>query len=107
VLTTTVLLTQLVVLQVPAAFTKYVVVDVGNLVNETPFPSKVPVQLELYQFQFAPVPRVPPIIVSITEFPIQIEEGVAEIEVADVDKVLTVTMVLTQLVVLHVPAAFT
>ena len=60
----------------------------------------------MYQFQLAPVPRLPPEIASVVEFPEQIGE-VPEAEVAAVDKVLTVIVVLTQVVVLQVPAAKT
>ena len=49
-----------VLLQVPSAFTKYVVVDVGVTLRLLPLPTGVPLQLPLYHSQVAPVPSEPP-----------------------------------------------
>ena len=56
-----VILTQLVVLQVPSALTKYVVVVEGLTIIELPLPIAVPApQPPEYQYQSAPVPKNPP-----------------------------------------------
>jgi hypothetical protein len=61
------------------------------------------VQLPEYQFQTAPVPREPPLTVSVVELPLQIvvtplmDDGAVETE-------FTVTVMLAHVVVLQVPA---
>jgi hypothetical protein len=61
----------------------------------------------VYQIQFAPVPRLPPIIPSVRAEPAHTVEGIAVAELAGVDTVFTVTDVLTHNVVLHAPSALT
>jgi hypothetical protein len=60
-----------VVLHVPMALTKYVVLLPGETVTEFPVPTNVPPQLPLYQFHAAPVPKLPPLTVSVVELPLQ------------------------------------
>ena len=72
-----------------------------------PLPSAVPPQLPLYQYQSAPVPRLPPLIPIVVEFPEQIDELMLAADIADVETVPTCTSILTQLVVLQVPSART
>ena len=58
----------------------------------------------MYQFQLPAVPRLPPALPRVVELPKHI--GVVPVaEVAGVDKVLTVIVVFTHVVVLQVPAA--
>ena len=61
----------------------------------------------MYQFHVAPVPRLPPVKESIVELPGQITEGVAVEEVGMFELILTVTIALTHVVVLHELIALT
>jgi hypothetical protein len=63
--TVMVTLWQAVLLHVPSAFTKYVVVDVGVTLKLLPLPTGVPVQLPLYHSHVAPVPNEPPFLDSV------------------------------------------
>ena len=60
----------------------------------------------MYQLQIAAVPRLPPVIPRVVADPLQIGDVPVAL-VAGVDKVFTVIVVLTQVVVLHVPEANT
>ena len=95
VLTITVVLTHVVELQVPFAETKYVVVIVGVITGDDPDIIKLPPQDPVNQFQFAPVPKIPPVMINEEELPIQIGL-VPAAEIAGVDKVFTTTVVLPQ-----------
>ena len=56
-----------VVLHVPSARTKYVVVVFTGMVILAPVPTNVPPQLALYHLQLAPVPKAPPTTVKVVE----------------------------------------
>ena len=58
--TETVTLAQIVVLQVPSPLTKYIVVVVGETVNEVPFPVEDPPQFSGYQVHCELYPKTPP-----------------------------------------------
>ena len=60
----------------------------------------------MYQFQIAAVPRLPPVIPSVVAEPLQIGDVPVAL-VAGEEKVFTVIVVLTQVVVLQVPEAST
>ena len=63
-------------------------VEVGVTVIVVPMPSDVPeVHEPEYQFQFPPVPKLPPLIESSEEFPGHTEDGLDEAVVAEVDTV--------------------
>jgi hypothetical protein len=57
---------QAVVLHVPSARTKYVVVALGVALIEAPVPIEVPPQALVNHFQTAFVPRFPPCTVKVT-----------------------------------------
>jgi len=78
------------------------VVDVGETVTDVPVPALVPPHEPEYHCQLAPVPKEPPVSVSVVEPPVQIVE-VPVIPVGATDKVFTVTVTVAQVVVLHVP----
>ncbi len=59
-------------LQVPSALRKYVVVAAGATVTLLPVPTDVPPQLPLYHFQLAPAPRLPPLTFKVVFLPRQI-----------------------------------
>ncbi len=59
-------------LHVPSALRKYVVVEAGETVTLLPVPTDVPPQLPLYHFQLAPAPRLPPLTLSVVFLPRQI-----------------------------------
>ena len=62
----------------------------------------------MYQVQIAPsVLRLPPARLSVVEAPIHIVDGDELAKVAATDIGLTIIVVLTQVVVLHVPSALT
>ena len=71
-------------LQVPSALRKYVVVAAGATVTLLPVPTDVPPQLPLYHLQLAPVPRLPPLTLKVVFLPRQIVV-VPVIEVAGTD----------------------
>jgi hypothetical protein len=104
--TVTVTLLQMVLLQVPSALAKYVVVAVGDTVMLAPVPAEVPPHDDVYHFQLAPVPRLPPLTDSVVFLPLQIVV-VPVIEDAGTDVSCTVTVTLLQMVVLQVPSALT
>jgi len=62
---------------------------------------------EVYQYQFAPVPKKPPDTLSVEASSEQIIAGVALAEVGIEERVLTVTVVFKQVDVLQVPSALT
>ena len=67
----------------------------------------MPPQLAVYQFQLAPVPKLPPVAVSVVAPP-QVGFTDAVAPVGAVDKVfVTFTVTLAQVVVLQVPSALT
>ena len=68
------MLLQMVLLQVPSARTKYVVVPavVPVILSDDPVLIAVPPQLPLYHFQLAPVPRLPPLTLNVVLPPRQI-----------------------------------
>lgn len=106
-LTLMVLLTQTVLLQVPSARRKYVVVADGVTTMLVPEPTKVPPHEPEYHLQFALCPNVPPFADRVTLTPRHIESDEAETEVAGTEVSLT-TMVLTaHKVVLVMPSALT
>jgi hypothetical protein len=107
VFTVTVTLAHAVVLQVPSARTKYVVVAAGVTEMLEPVPTKVPPQLPEYHCQLAPVPNDPPVLDSVTDVPSQTTEEDVDAEVGAEDKVFTVIARLAHAVVLHVPSART
>jgi hypothetical protein len=74
----------MVLLQVPSALTKYVVVAVGDTVMLAPVPADVPPHDDVYHFQLAPVPKLPPLTDSVVFLPRQIVL-VPLIEVAGTD----------------------
>lgn len=64
-LTVITMLLQTVLLQVPSARTKYVLVVVGFTAILLPVPTEVPPQLPVYHFQLAEVPKAPPFTLSV------------------------------------------
>jgi hypothetical protein len=62
----------MVVLQEPSALTKYVVLTVGDTVMLAPVPANVPPHDDVYHFQLAPVPRLPPLTERVVFLPRQI-----------------------------------
>jgi len=109
VLIFTVSLTQEVVLQVPEACTKYVVVAEGVTVNipVTLLEMRLPPQLLSYNCHEAPVPKEPPFTVRVEGDPEHTEDGELERELGAEETELTVIVLLTQVVVLQVPEACT
>ncbi len=80
---------------------------VGDTVTLEPEPTAVPPQDALYHCQEAPTPKDPPLTVKVEELPEQIVVALAKADVGAVEFELTVTVTLTQAVVLHVPVALT
>ena len=81
---------------------------VGVTVIVAPVPSDVPVVHEPeYQFQVAPVPRIPPVIESTEVFPEHTDDGLEMAVVTEVDKVLRTTSAVSQVVLPQVPSALT
>ena len=81
---------------------------VGVTVMVAPVPSDVPVVHEPeYHFQFAPVPRIPPVIDSTEVFPEHTADGLELAVVTEVDKVLRTTSAVSQVVLPQVPSALT
>ncbi len=81
----TVTLLQMEVLQEPSALTKYVVLAVGDTVMLVPVPEDVPPHDDVYHFQLAPVPRLPPLTERVVFLPRQIVvEPVIEVAGTDV-----------------------
>jgi hypothetical protein len=102
-----VLLTQAVVLQVPSALAKYVVVVVGFTTMLLPVPMAVPPQELLYHFQLAFPPSVPPLMRSVLLPPLHTESTDAVIDVAAEDNTFTLMVLLSQRVALQKPSART
>ena len=82
-------------------------VTVGETEIDVPVPSRVPPQEPEYQFQVPPVPRDPPVKLSVVGWPSQLGFTLAEALVAATERLFTVTVTLTQPVVLHTPSALT
>ena len=81
-------------------------VNAGLTVIALPFPADIPPQEELYQYQFAAVPKLPPVIPKIVELPSQIDGKVAVTMLAEVvEESFTVMVIFTQVVVLQIPSA--
>ncbi len=97
---------QIVLLQMPSALTKYVVVVLGFSVIDDPDPSKVPTQLLLYHFQLAPEPSWPPLRLNVELALWQIVE-LPLIELAGNDESWTMILMFLHTVVLQVPSALT
>ena len=70
-----------------------------------PLPMAVPPQLPSYHFQDAPLPKVPPFMVSVVEVPKQPLSRVAVMLVAFMLVSLVLMIFETHVVVLHVPSA--
>ena len=83
------------------------VVIVGLKEGAFPEITEVPPQEAVYQFQLAPIPKEPPVILKDDELPWQIIAGEEVAEVGFVELVLTVIVTLTQRVVLHTFSALT
>lgn len=83
------------------------VVDPGLTLTLLPVATGVPVQLPLYHFQLAPVPKVPPLTLSVVLWPSQIVALLALADVAGTDVSLTVIAILLHTVLLQVPSART
>ena len=79
----------------------------GETVTEDPLPMEEPPQLPEYHCQLAPVPREPPLTVSVVGDPEQTVAGEADAEEGADETEFTVTVVLAQVVVLQVPEART
>jgi hypothetical protein len=107
VLTLMDLLAQLVVLHVPSARTKYVVVAEGVTLILIPLPTAVPPQELLYHFQSALLPRLPPFTLRVTLEPLQTESAEVVMEVGAAENVLTLMNLLAQAVLLQDPSART
>ena len=105
--TVIILLTQIVVLHIPSALTKYSEVTDGLTVNAEPFPIDEPPQEPLYQYQSADVPKEPPFTLKVVEKLSHIVLIDAVIKLAGVEFGLTVTSILEQDVVLHTPSPLT
>ena len=69
--------------------------------------TNTPPQLPVNSCHDAPLPSVPPLTVSVVVAPEQIVPGLAVTDVGAVEFILIVTVALAQLVVLHVPLAYT
>ena len=81
--------------------------EVGVTDNELPLPSREPLQLPLYHFQVAPVPKLPPVLVRVVLWPLQIVVALALAEVTGVEVSFTVKVIFLQTVLLQVPSART
>ena len=82
-------------------------VTVGERTKETPVPLVIPPHETEYHFQYAPSPKLPPVKLKVEGEPVQINDGEAKAEVAEVEFVQTETVVLTQVVVLQGPSILT
>ena len=74
---------------------------------EVPFPADVPPHETIYHCHVDPVPKVPPVNVTVEETPEQTAVGEAFADVATVEVVFNVTIVLTQVVLPQAPSALT
>jgi len=59
---------------------------------DVPVPTWVPPQLPEYQTHCAPVPNDPPVIDKVLDWPELIDDGLADAEVAAVDRVSRLTV---------------
>ena len=66
-----------------------------------------PPQEPLYQFQFAPVPRLPPVEPIVVEAPTQIADGDPDADTGAIESEFTVTITEAHAVVLQAPSALT
>jgi hypothetical protein len=82
----------MVLLQVPSARTKYVVVFDGVTEMLLPEATGVPAQLLLYHSQLAAAPSLPPDILNVEDLPAQIVAGLADAETAGCEVSRTVTV---------------
>jgi hypothetical protein len=106
--TVTVTLLQMVVLQVPSALTKYVIVFAGATEILAPVPIEVPEHEPLYHFQLAPAPKLPPVTESVVFLPRQrLPETETLMDAAGLLLSLTSTTLTIHGVVLQVPSALT
>jgi hypothetical protein len=103
-LTVIVKLLQMVLLHLPSARTKYVVVEAGETEMLLPVPTAVPAQLPLYHFHEAVCPNEPPKTESVVEVPRQMVL-IPVMAVAGNDESCTTMLMLAQAVVLQVPSA--
>jgi len=107
VLTITDFVLQMVVLHVPSARKKYVVLDEGTGVWLIPVPRNVPPHDPEYHTHLAPVPKVPPFLLIDVADPIHIVDGEIDTESDVTEFVFNVIPVLTHAVVLQAPCART
>ncbi len=91
-------------LQIPSARRKYVVVVAGATVTLLPVPTDVPPQLPLYHLQLAPVDKVPPLALKVVFCPRQMLV-IPIIDVAGTEESLTVKTNDLHTVVLQNPLA--
>ena len=73
----------------------------------TPDPFKIPPQEPVYQYQFAPVPKDPPFLITEVADPIHIIAGFIDNESGATELVFNDTVVLLHPVVLQEPCALT
>lgn len=92
------------VLQSPSALTQYVEVIFGIITGEVPEPAYVPPHEPVYQTHDAPVPRLPPVTLSVAEFPEHIWLCPLT-PVGFTETVFMATVTETHVVVLTVPCA--
>jgi len=69
-----------------------VVVTVGLIVIVVPAVETEPPQEPLYQYQFAPVLKFPPVIPNVVDVPGHIDDGVPKEELAGVEFIFTVNV---------------
>lgn len=81
--------------------------EAGVTTTEAPEPIGAPPQEPEYHCHVAPEPSDPPVTFSVVEFPWQIGFTLAVAPVGAAESELTVTIKLTQAVVLQVPSART
>ena len=84
----------------------YVPAVAGLTERLVPVPAKVPPHELVYHFQLAPAPNLPPLTLSVLLWPAHMVE-VPLMLVAGTDVSLMVTVLLTQLLLLQPPTAFT
>jgi hypothetical protein len=84
-----------------------VVLLVGLTDIDVPVPTKVFPHAPEYQRQLAFPPRLPPLTVSVTLLPEQMESTLAVMEVGEVEFTFTLMNLLSQAVVLQAPTART
>ena len=72
-----------------------------------PEPTKVPLHDPVVQYHVASEPSRPPTWLNVADVPAQIDDGFELAEVGSWDQVITETVTLLQIVVVHVPSALT